>query len=187
MPHGPGGIERRRYFRVDVDAPIAIEPLTEHEAIAHRDKLARGGEHTYNASFDARIHTLLNTLQSRDPVAAELIKLVNRKLNVMLAERGDTLDINDTIACAMQRINLSACGVALLNEEPIEAGALLRFHLMLPENRLVLLASVVACDRLKSAYRWRLNFEGVGHADEEALIQFVMAADAKARRASHHS
>ncbi len=183
MPHGPCGTERRRFFRVHMDAPVAIEVLSEHEADSHREMIERGGEHVFNASFDARINTLLNTLKSRDPVAAELIKLVNKKLNLLIAENGDTLDINDSVACSMQRINLSACGAAVLNEDAIDAGALVRFHLMLRENRLVLLARVVACDDIRKMYRWRLNFEGLSHADEEALIQFVMETDAKIRRA----
>lgn len=183
MPHGPGGIERRRYFRVDTEAPIAVEVLSDHEAESHREILARGGEHVFNASFDARISTLLNTLKSRDPVAAELIKLVNQKLNLVIAEHGEKLDVNDTVACVVQRVNLSACGVAILHEEPAEKGALVRFHLLTQDTRLVLLARVVACENLKKVFRWRLNFEGVGHADEEALIHYVMEADAKIRRA----
>jgi len=183
MSHGPGGIERRRYFRIDVEAPIAVEVLSKHEADSHRELIARGGEHVFNASFDARINTLLNSLKSKDPITAELIKLLNNKLNLLMSESGEKLDANDSVICTVQRFNISACGAAILNDESIELNALVRFHLLMPSHRLVLLAKIVACDKLKQGYRWRLNFEGIGHADEEALIQFVMETDSKMRRA----
>ena len=74
--------ERRRYFRIDDSMGVAYRILgdAESKALAKETK-GRVGSIDYAANFDNRIHTLLDSCKLQSPIAAELLDLLNKKLN----------------------------------------------------------------------------------------------------------
>ena len=73
--------ERRRYFRIDETLGVSYQLLSDQEAEGFA---VQGGDIDYAANFDNRIQTLLDACKIESPVTAELIDLVNKKLNFII-------------------------------------------------------------------------------------------------------
>ncbi len=183
-------MERRRFFRIQESVGLSYRVLSEGEAAALATALRDGGGGIdYAANFDNRIRSLLGALRVQSEVAAELLELINRKLNLVISQLSLDAEAIQQLAFDMRQVSISACGLGCEVEQPLPAGAPVRLDLLLEPGdlRVTVLARVVACETLEAEAkvdpealeppaRWflRLDFEVINTHDQELLIQHVV-------------
>jgi hypothetical protein len=176
--------ERRRYFRIDDSMGISYRVLGKEEARAFaKQSREHGGNVDMAANFDNRIQTLLDSCRIQAPLTAELIDLMNKKLNFVIQQMDIDAELIHRIAYNQRMVNVSACGIAFHNDQDLSKGDCLQLDMQLYPSGLqvVLLASVVestalAADEVINDLAWfvRLDFTEVNANDEELLIQHVV-------------
>jgi len=174
--------ERRRYFRINDAIGVAYRLVDDSEA----ESLAQAASDNsdgfdFVSNFDNRIQTLLESCKIQSPLAAELLSLMNQKLNFVIQQVGIDAELINSVAYQLRQSNISACGLAFANEEALDIGQKLHLDLMLhpSEMRISSLAVVVGCEKLDEAsdgldYFLRLNFDSLNPTDQELLIQHVV-------------
>lgn len=175
--------ERRRYFRIDDTVGVYLRRLTPEEvsAFAARNE-EHGGNFDLASNFDNRIHTLLDACRIQNPVAAELLDLMNKKLNFVIQQMDVDSEILHNIAYELKQVNISACGMALATDERYQSGEAVQVELSLKpsELRIVLMARVIDCDLFEqpdsaeTRFFLRLEFSHINANDQELLIQHVV-------------
>ena len=181
--------ERRRFFRIDDSMGVCYRRLSEEEARAFARRLAEpGGAIDYASHFDNRIQTLLEACRVQNPVAAELLDLLNKKLNFAIQQMEIDAGMLQKIAYQMKQVNVSGCGMAFAVGESFKRGEMLQLDLLLHPGELhvIAMAEVVACEsQAEGEWFLRLNFVELNRHDQELLIQHVVkrqSAILKARR-----
>ncbi|MFA7552612.1 MAG: PilZ domain-containing protein [Spongiibacteraceae bacterium] len=183
-----GQIERRRYFRIDDSMGITYRKLGPEEAKAFALQTQQHGSNfDFAANFDNRIQTLLESCRIQAPIAAELIDLINKKLNFVIRQMDIDTELIHQVAYTVREVNVSACGIAFVNEEYLEKGQQLQLDIVLQPSELhvVVMAEVIECASLptdsvavtpteQERYYLRLNFSEINPHDQELLIQHIM-------------
>ena len=176
--------ERRRYFRIDDTLGICLRVLGPHEAQAFvRETAKQGSNFDFISNFDNRIQTLLDACKVQTPLAAEIIDLMNKKLNFIIRQ----LDVEDElikhVAFEPCAVNISACGIAFAHQHYLEADTALQLDIQLTPSDLhiVTLATVVVCKEMdhptcteQKPFYLRLDFSQINDSDQELLIQHVV-------------
>jgi c-di-GMP-binding flagellar brake protein YcgR len=176
--------ERRRFFRIDDSLGVSYHRMGSEEAKVLSEEITQGsGEFDYMSNFDNRIQTLLDGCRVQSPVAAELVDLINKKLNFVIQQVNIDTKLMQQITYSLRQVNISACGMAFVNEERLEQEQLLQLELMLQPSELKIrvLARVVACESMvldeaqtEQQFFLRLNFEMIKADDQELLIQHIV-------------
>lgn len=174
--------ERRRYFRIDDSMGIAYRRLGKEEAkVFAQQSREQGGNFDFAANFDNRIQTLLDACRIQSPLAAELIDLMNKKLNFAIQQMDVDSELMHQIAYTLRKVNVSACGMAFDCDESLDAGQMLQLDIKLypSELQVVAMAAVVECSKLAteddtSSHFVRLNFVEINSHDQELLIQHIV-------------
>lgn len=176
--------ERRRYFRVDDFMGVSYRCIGSEEAGAFVEQAKKNdGTFDLTANFDNRIQTLLDACKIQAPMAAELIDLMNKKLNFIMAQMDIDANGMHKLACSPRPVNVSACGIAFANEEVLEQGQLLQLDIILQPSDLhiAVIAQVIECVHLDEKQAagelscfMRLNFTEINSYDQELLIQHVV-------------
>lgn len=176
--------ERRRYFRIDDSIGIAYRCLGEAEAKAFiQEAKNHSGNFDFTANFDNRIHTLLDACKVQSPIAAEILDLLNKKINFMMSQMDVDADLMRNVAFAIQAVNISACGMSFANDESLSVGQVLQVDIVLhpSELHLVAIGKVVQCSELAmesavegKSHFLRVDFTEMSHTDQELLIQHVV-------------
>ncbi len=174
--------ERRRFFRIDDTVGVSYIRLSAEEANAFAQQAKEhGSQFDYAANFDNRIQTLLDACRIESPIAAELIDLVNKKMNFIIHQMDIDAELIHKISYDLKQVNVSACGMAFQNNEKLERGQLLQLDITLQpsELHLIALAEVIECEKIQhaseeSAYFVRLDFVEINHNDQELLIQHIV-------------
>lgn len=169
--------ERRRYFRIDDSMGVFYSQLGAEEAKAFAQQTREQGSHVdYAANFDNRIETLLNGCKIQAPLAAELIGLMNKKLNFVIQQMDVDATLMKNVAYTLRQVNVSACGMAFSVEEPLSRGQKLQLDILLHPSELhvTAMANVVNCAAVDEAYFVRLDFIEINSSDQELLIQHIV-------------
>lgn len=174
--------ERRRYFRVNDAVGVYFQTLSTEQATSFRQELLSGSpQFDYASHFDNRIHTLLESCRVQSPLAAELIDLLNKKLNLVIAQLDMDTELMHKTAYTMREVNVSACGMAFAVENPPAANSQLELALMLypQEIEVSILARVVAVEPCSDdaddpRQFIRLDYEAIRATDQEVLIQHIV-------------
>lgn len=170
--------ERRRYFRINETVGLSIQLLgadgSADSAIGFAPSAAQ-----LIAKNDKKIERLLGDLSQHNPTAAELISLLNDKIDDLSSALAIESHLLDRIAHRAQEVNISACGLAFNHEELIAEGSRIRLELTLyPEETKVRSDGVVVSCELMAGesenYYCRIDFLGMPSRDQETLIQFVV-------------
>lgn len=173
--------ERRRYFRITEAVGLSYQFLdsgSDHEMDKGR------GESAPNAllqvgSIDEKIESLLATLAEENPRVAEVVMLLNQKLERAVNQIALDAHLVGRLAQKVREANISACGIGFANDESADEGARLRMELRLyPHDlKLVTFGRVVGCDKQddeKLPYYWRIDFYGMNASSQEKLIQHMV-------------
>lgn len=175
------GEERRKYFRVRDVVGLDFHALGPEEVKAHNQRKHETGYFAYTSNFDNRIHTLLDAVRVQNPAAAEVLDLINKKINFLTSRLDTEGDLVRPVGLETRPVSLSACGISFHVGEYLSVGSMVHLDMVLKPEELHLssLARVVECNEhdLESPgaeYYLRLEFEGINPTDEELLIQHVM-------------
>ena len=103
--------ERRRYFRIDDTIGLSYRVLGTQEAKVFAEQTRnQGSNFDFAANFDNRIQTLLDACRIQSPLAAELIDLMNKKLNFVVRQMDVDTELMHKVAYTLRQVNVSACG-----------------------------------------------------------------------------
>lgn len=173
--------DRRRYFRINDWVGLSYRLLD-----ADSSKISADGDNIQISSsqvveaIDRELAAALNVLWQSNPAAANVIGLLNKKLDFVAAELELGYFADGLIKHEQTRVNISACGIAFESDEAFDAGQVLELNLLLkPVNtKLKLRGCVNACDRLATdnskPYLLRLDFVSTDMHVREELIQHIV-------------
>ncbi|MBS0287450.1 MAG: PilZ domain-containing protein [Proteobacteria bacterium] len=179
--------ERRRYFRVDDEMILAWRILDSEEKEKRLAQFDRG-EIEYPdptrlfMTLEADITTLIGQISPREKLIAEVLRLMNRKIN--LISRGPLMKEHQTSILdeRPQSVNVSACGIAFTVEKALKPGTDIQLELVLvPEGTYVLCYGVIiGCEKAQNKdhddrpYRVNVDFSAIREDDRDKLIQHIM-------------
>lgn len=171
--------ERRRFFRIDDRLGIALQSLSEAEVEAFKQGESLPVDaYSLLSSYDVRIEQQLTQLNNKEPLVAELLDNLNKKLNCIVSQLEMESRIVQRIAHKVQEVNISACGLAFFHDTPLAVDTLVSLDLLLkPTNvHVVCLGRVVGCDAVEGedTFYLRIDFEDLTLADQETLIQHIV-------------
>ena len=172
--------ERRRFFRIDDEAALALLPIAAADEEARIDDFWQN-EHAYsmrnNYNFQIEQHIAdFRRIDKRMPELARYLRVLERQIDriteVLAVDDGDSL-------LERQLVNISAQGLLCRSDDAPAPGSLVELTLkLLPSGlRLVIMARVVksepADDGGDGASRVSLDFEHLHEADREILVKHI--------------
>jgi len=174
--------ERRRYFRINETVGIGYERLENKQrhiddfAQPHNPEAIMASLLDVVVEQDSKIEQLLVEVETSHPKVAELVTVFNQKLERVISHLLIENQLIARIAHKVREANISACGIAFINDEPIEVGASLHLELTLypSETRVETNGRVVGCDQEEETYYWRIDFFGMSRGAQETLIQHIV-------------
>lgn len=174
--------DRRRYFRIDdlVGLRYQLADLQETDTTSKEAGKVQITSINLLKSIDRELTAALNVLWQSNPMAANAIGLLNKKMDILAAEMEMDYDKLQVIDAHSKQVNLSACGMAFECQERFDIGQLLALTIVLkPANTPVhLRGRIVGCDWLDGhnvrTYLLRVDFDHVELAVEEQLIQHIV-------------
>lgn len=174
--------DRRRYFRIDdlVGLRYQLADLQETDTTSKEAGKVQITSINLLKSIDRELTAALNVLWQSNPMAANAIGLLNKKMDILAAEMEMDYDKLQVIDAHSKQVNLSACGMAFECQERFDIGQLLALTIVLkPANTPVhLRGRIVGCDWLDGhnvrTYLLRVDFDHVDLAVEEQLIQHIV-------------
>lgn len=169
--------ERRRYFRINETVGISYQRIDSSGTQGKKEEgLADDSMRIFEQ--DDQIENLINELKGDNPLIAQLAVLLNRKIDRIADQQALRNDLLNRIAHRVKEVNISACGMAFLNDEPINEGERLRLELKLfpAEAKVQTLARIVTCDwdEASRQYYWRMDFYSMSAHSQETLIQHIV-------------
>lgn len=194
--------ERRRYFRIDDELLFHYVFLSPEEKAKQMERLKSGEDlcpdlyHTF-LMLESDIVELINKAKKEQPMLAQAIELLNRKVNVI--SKGPPSNHNQgrsVFDAEPVPINLSGCGLAFMSPKPIEIGSFLQLeYVLLPQKHYIMcIGEAVKCEEAplsgqyprtsEKPYRIGVNFVAIRPDDTEKIIQHVIKREAQALRES---
>ena len=193
-----GSKEERRYFRIEDLVGVSYRVLSDAEY--HSRKIA--SQYAEIPALDElseieqQLELLFEKVKIRSPEVAEMGKLLNQKLKILVNNSGIAEGLTHAEDIPEQLVVMSAAGMAFGVNEAIEGYQYLEIHLVLQSGRqyLKLLAHLVSCDEGYAGadqdesgftHTARVEFVNVSERIHEFLIQYVVkrqSAQLKAQR-----
>lgn len=168
--------ERRRYFRINETVGISYQFAGGGDGTGKKEELTSDTSRIFE--YDEQIEKLIKALEGENPIIAQLALLFQRKINRVADQLALRNDLVNRIAHRVREVNISACGMAFMNDEPVAAGERLRLELKLfpSEIRVQTLAKVISCeqDEESKQYYWRIDFYSMSTSSQETLIQHIV-------------
>ncbi len=172
--------ERRRYFRIDDEVSLSLQPIAAADEEARIDDFWQN-EHAYsirnNYNFQIEQHIAdFNRIEKRIPELARYLRVLERQIDRITEKLA--ADDDDSLL-AQQRVNISAQGLLCYSDNAPAPGSLVELTIkLLPSGlRLVIMARVVksepADDGTDAASRVSLDFEHLHEADREILVKHI--------------
>lgn len=170
--------ERRRYFRINDTVGLSYSLLSEAGDPERAETNPAQTLLGHLTEQDKKIESVLIEVAQDHPKVAELVRLFNQKLERvvnLLSLEGKLLE---QIAVRVREVNISACGIAFINEEQLPVGTPLKLEIsLLPsESTLATQGRVVGCDPTsdEGQYYVRIDFYGMKNELQEMLIQHIV-------------
>lgn len=174
--------ERRRYFRINQTVGIAYQAIDRSmspSSIEHR--IPNVLEQV--SDLDNRMQSLIIEVKQSDPKIAELVSLFNQKLERVVNQLVVDSNLVSRIAEKVREVNISACGIAFLNDEALAENTPLQLELTLyPSHQKVLTEGrVISCDGAEDeeGFYVRIDFYGMSDTHQENLIQHIVKAQSQ--------
>lgn len=181
------GDERRRFFRINDAIGVAYRQLSAEELEQGSVTVDRGvssDPQRLLQAADKTIQTLLPLVRVKQPEVAELLEAMDQKLSFLVDQLEVESRLVERIAHRVHEVNISACGMALVVDEPLALGAVLALDLLLrpSEVHIHTRGEVVACqlaardqaEAMQGTHYVRMEFQGMGISDQELLIQHIV-------------
>jgi len=181
------GDERRRFFRINDAIGVAYRQLSAEEMEQGAETVARRASSDPQAllqTADKTIQTLLPLIRVKQPEVAELLEAMDQKLSFLVDQLEVESRLVERIAHRVHEVNISACGMALVVDEPLVVGSVLALDLLLRPSEVhlhthgVVVASQLAvrdqAEAMQGTHYVRMEFQGMGVSDQELLIQHIV-------------
>jgi len=194
------GDERRRFFRINDAIGVAYRRLSPEELDQGVVTVERGvssDPQVLLKTLDKTIQTLLPLVGVKQPEMAQLLGAMDQKLNYLVGQLEVESRLVERIAHRVHEVNISACGMALVIDEPIALGSVLALDLLLRPSEVHIHTHgvVVACqlaerdqaEAMQGTHYVRMEFRGMGVADQELLIQHIVQRQSLLIRADKDS
>lgn len=186
--------DRRQFFRIDDTVRMQVQPMSTEEVAAGVVNLERGFDGNFTvmsslAAVTAQMAASMRRIDSRDPDIAAYLRALDQKIEILgrafLAQESDLVSAED------QTVNLSAGGVSLRLNEPMDVGQGLEIRMLLYPSFTGVLSfgEVVSCIEMSpeenDGYRYQLRVEFVHmrEQDREILIRHVLHRQTELLRA----
>ena len=176
--------DRRRYFRIKDEIGIDYRILEAGELqqagrmLDPETRIQEGLE-----AHDQRIAELLQRLGQRDPLVAEILDVMDRKLQYAINQLQLETRMTQQLAYRVHEVSISACGMAVVLDEPLEQRALLELRLsLLPSERQIKCHGLVIESEMlpgTAGYNTRIDFCDLRPRDQEVLIQHIVQRQSK--------
>lgn len=162
--------EKRRYFRINEKVGFTYEWLDALGSDAGEQSLAE------QEDDDDKILRLIDELAAESPKLAELAAALNAKMDRTIRRVVLATETLTQVVSRIREINISACGLAFVNDQPAQIGRHLRCELEFSpgEKTIVTRGVLVACDAVAGGHYWRVDFYGMSHTNQELLIQHIV-------------
>jgi hypothetical protein len=174
--------ERRRFFRIDDAINLYYKIVDEQEVIAASkmtdDVLSSCSLVTALDLLDQESRIIMIRVEKNEPEIAEYLKTLDAKINLLaqaVMRQG-----NDFTESTMCNTNISASGLAIEIDHPIEAGEYLEIKLLLTSCIAVILVygRVVYCQKnIEDAampYQVGIDYVNLNDQDREILIKHIV-------------
>lgn len=173
--------DRRRFFRITDAIGVSYQLLDEHgEPEDIEDEEGLEESISINMLLDQHnqsIHSALEKLQSEQPLVADALSELNKKLDTLLVLfELDDLSGNSRFQ-EFEQASISASGIAFPVTEQIAKDRLLQLDLLLQPSgkELQAIGRVVGCQSSElDGYYLRVEFKQISDADREELIQHIV-------------
>ena len=173
--------DRRRYFRINdwVGLSYCTQVAQNVEYCGDADNVQISATQILDVT-EKELLGALSLLWLSNPQAANVIGLINKKLDFVISEMEFDYLQAGVLQHELTRVNISACGMAFECDEQFDAGQVLELNLLLKpvKTKLKLQGCVTACQRSESgskkAYMLRVDFVGIDTAVREELIQHIV-------------
>ncbi len=171
--------ERRRYFRIDDTVGLNYKPLDAEQA-RHLEHALRTGQRRSSDmvqlfhGLEVQVGQALEELRASAPQSAAVVELLNEKINILGRLM---IDARLKKQGGSRGVNLSACGLAFDQDQPLEKGTLLEMQLTLFPSYtfIVLVGEVVDCPQNEGGdFNIRIDFRYIGEEEQEALIHHML-------------
>ena len=173
--------ERRRYFRIEDQVAMSVQPLADGNIDARlkdfwENQHAFSIRNNYNFQIEQHIADF-NKIENRMPELARYLSVLEKQIDRIT---GSLIDDGFDQSLAEKRASLSAQGLAWHDRLAVSADTLVELNLkLLPSGfRLVIIARVVKVDSDSDhvdGSRISLDFEHIHEADREILIKHIHA------------
>ncbi len=172
--------ERRRFFRIDEEVMLAMQPIPPDQVDARLDDFWKN-EHAYsirnNYNFEIEQHIGdRQKIEKRMPELARYLRVLEKQIDQITEKL--IIDDADKLL-SRQHTNISAQGIAFCSDQSILPESLVELNLkLLPSGlRLVIIARVVKVEKEtgqgEDGHRLSLDFEYMHEADREILIKHI--------------
>lgn len=153
-----------------------LKQVSQHAEVPALDELAE---------IDQQLQLVLARLEIKSPYAADLGRLLNKKIQLILQQTNIAKDMVDLDDFEQTQVDISATGMAFPSRKAIRAGELLQIDLVLQSGRqhLKLLAKVVSCELDNESlaegdstftHLVRVTFSDMSENISEFLIQYLV-------------
>ncbi len=174
--------DRRNYFRVEDALQVTYRQIPPEEKEAWLESYRKGLSGGFSASAEVmmmrqEVVTLMRNIALQYPDIGAYLASLDRRVEV-LARHVDAVH-SDLTEQPIRSGNISASGLAMHVEKPLNPGILLEMKLLLLPSYtgMVLPAEVVDCDKTEDAempYLLRVNFSYLREQDRDMLIRHVI-------------
>ncbi len=174
--------DRRRFFRIDDTVNIFYRVVDEQTALnsseLNEDLLSSCSLVTALDVLEQESRMSLHWLEKHQPEVADYLKVINSKVNLLaqaVLKQGQ--DFSDSSLC---ETNISASGLSLGVETPIEEGKYLEIKLLLTSTLavIVLYGKVVYCKKNNEPegkpYQIAIDYVNLRESDREILIKHIV-------------
>jgi len=171
--------ERRRYFRVNDEAEISFRVMDDQDVDAWQQHQETGTAAEL-AKLENEIGVALSHLKSQSPQVGKLLELMNQKINLVSRNEMSALQLDDQ--GELQRINLSACGIAFHTDQPLTAEQQLLIQLKLkPSNIGLTMSGRVVNSKTHSdgSQLVRVEFNELDSSNQDLLMQHMFQVQSR--------
>ena len=187
MDKNKNTIEGRGYFRItdwmgfeyralDEEEYHRLKKVSQYAEVPALDELAE---------IDQQLQLVLTRLEIKSPYAADLGRLLNKKIQLIMQQTSIAKDLVDLDGFEQIQVDISATGMAFPSVKAVSAGKHVQVDLVLQSGRqhLKLLAKVVSCELDNESladgdplytHLIRVIFSDMSEHVSEFLIQYLV-------------
>jgi len=188
--------ERRQSFRIENPVALVYKVVSEEEVQQNAAEIKQGGFLPGGMSatlfgMEAELKGRISRVRQKSMEVAQSLELLNNKLNALINLMPLLQEQEENIfQQPMRKTNVSATGIAFVNEEELAEGAFLYLRLVLAPDYyyIAAYAKVVRCQPMRNprdgfSYRVAVDFTLISDPHRELLVKYTMSRELASLRA----